>query len=333
MGGDGEAGRPRVLPASAEALDTAAGVLRDGGLVAFPTETVYGLGADASSPDAVRRIFAAKGRPADHPLIVHVADTGSALDWAGHFPPAARALADAFWPGPLTLVLPRSGRVPDAVTGGRPTVGLRVPDQPVALDLLERFGGGVAAPSANRFGRVSPTTAGHVAADLGARVDLVLDGGRCGVGVESTIVEVLDERLTVLRTGAVTARDVEAVTGLAVEAGAGGPARAPGMLPSHYAPAARVVLAEAADAPDTASSWVKDGRRVAVLAEEAPGGLPEEAVVLPPVGSPEGYARLLYQRLRDADALGADVVVAVPPAPSGIGTAVRDRLTRAAHAR
>ncbi|KUP97028.1 L-threonylcarbamoyladenylate synthase [Thermobifida cellulosilytica] len=332
MGDDGAARRPPVLAVSPEALEEAVRVLRGGGLVAFPTETVYGLGADAANPDAVARIFAAKGRPADHPLIVHVASAEAARGWAASFPEPARALAEAFWPGPLTLVLPRSDRVPDAVTGGRATVGLRVPDQPVALALLERFGGGVAAPSANRFGRVSPTTAEHVAADLGERVDLVVDGGPCAVGVESTIVEVDGDRLTVLRTGAVTAEDVAAVTGLPVAATPTGPARAPGMLAAHYAPRARVVLAEAPEAAETVARWVEKGHRVAVLAEVLPEGLPQGAVPLPPVASARDYARVLYQRLRDVDAAGADVVVAVPPEPAGIGLAVRDRLLRASRA-
>ena len=329
MGDDRAARRPPVRAVSPEVLDEAVRVLRGGGLVAFPTETVYGLGADAANPDAVARVFAAKGRPADHPLIVHVASASAARAWAASFPGAARALADAFWPGPLTLVLPRSDRVPDAVTGGRPTVGLRVPDQPVARALLERFGGGIAAPSANRFGRVSPTTAAHVAADLGGRVDLVVDGGPCTVGVESTIVEVDGDRLAVLRTGAVTAADVAAVTGLPVAASPAGPARAPGMLAAHYAPSARVVLAEAPDAAETVARWVEKGHRVAVLAETLPEGLPPGVVALPPVASARDYARVLYQRLRDVDAAGADVVVAVPPEPAGIGLAVRDRLLRA----
>jgi len=312
-------------------LDEAVAVLRRGGLVAVPTETVYGLAADASNPEAVARIFAAKGRPADHPLIVHLPGAEVLDEWAVDIAPAARALAEACWPGPLTLVLRRSGRVPDAVTGGRDTVGLRVPDHPVTGRLLRRFGGGLAAPSANRFGRVSPTRAEHVVADLGDRVDLVLDGGPCRVGVESTIVEVLDDRVTVLRTGAVTPEQIEAITGVPVSLDTGGPVRAPGMLESHYAPAARVVIA-GDDPVAQVRALVDAGHRVAVLAEVPPVGLPPEAVLLDPVGDAEGYARHLYQRLRDADAAGADVVLAVPPAPAGAGLAVRDRLQRAAAA-
>jgi L-threonylcarbamoyladenylate synthase len=296
-----------------------------------PTETVYGLAADASNPDAVAGIFAAKGRPADHPLIVHLPGADDLDDWAADVAPAARALAEACWPGPLTLVLPRTARVPDAVTGGRDTVGLRVPDHPVTGRLLRRFGGGLAAPSANRFGRVSPTRAEHVVADLGDRVDVVLDGGPCRVGVESTIVEVVGGRVALLRTGAITAEQVEAITGEPVVTDVTGPVRAPGMLESHYAPAARVVVA-GDDPTAEIRRLLDDGRRVAVLAEAPPPGLPPEAVVLEPVGDADGYARHLYQRLRDADAVGADVVVAVPPAPEGAGVAVRDRLRRAAAA-
>jgi len=321
-----------VSDATDALLDEAVTILRRGGLVAVPTETVYGLAADASNPDAVRRIFAAKGRPADHPLIVHLPDA-SALDrWARDVPDAARSLAAAFWPGPLTMVLPRTDLVPDVVTGGRDTVGLRVPDHPVTSELLRRFDGGLAAPSANRFGRVSPTRAEHVVADLGDRVDLVLDGGPCRVGVESTIVEVLGDRLTVLRTGAITAEQVEAVAGRPVDLDVRGPVRAPGMLESHYAPAARVVVA-VDDPVAEVRALVDAGERVAVLAEAAPAGLPGEVVVLDPVGDADGYARHLYQRLRDADAAGADVVVAIPPAPTGAGVAVRDRLQRAAASR
>lgn len=321
--------RPRVLSASEQAVDDAVDVLRGGGLVAIPTETVYGLGADASNADAVQRIFAAKGRPSDHPLIVHIHGLDALAQWAQEPSEVAHRLAQAFWPGPLTLVLPRAASVPDVVTGGRPTVGLRVPDQPLALRVLERFGGGVAAPSANRFGRVSPTRADHVVADLGGSVDVVLDGGPCRVGVESTIVEIADGRLEVLRVGTITVEDLERVAGRTVHATGSGPARAPGMLASHYAPAAQVVVAGEDPAGDV-RAWQRLGRRVAVLAETMPGGLPEGAIRLDPVGDADGYARCLYERLRQADRLGAEVIVAVPPDPAGSGLAVRDRLERAA---
>ncbi len=320
-----------VLPPTDEAIDAALASLRAGRLVGIPTETVYGLAADASNASAVRAVFAAKGRPSDHPLIVHVADAAAAEPWTTGVPPVVRSLADAFWPGPLTVVLPRSPRVPDAVTGGRPTVALRVPDQPVTRRLLERFGGGLAAPSANRFGRVSPTRAEHVVEELGDAVDLVLDGGPCRVGVESTIVELGPDGLVVLRTGTITAEDLARVAGCPVAARASGPARAPGMLASHYAPAARVVVAGPDPAADVAAA-VAGGARVAVLAEHLPADLPAGVVLLEPVGDPVGYAHALYERLRRADALGVDVVVAVPPPAAGAGLAVRDRLARAATA-
>ncbi|MBK9178102.1 MAG: threonylcarbamoyl-AMP synthase [Acidimicrobiales bacterium] len=311
------------------AVERAVAALRGGGLVAFPTETVYGLGADASSPAAVRRIFAAKGRPPSHPLIVHLGDAGLVDTWAVDVPRDARHLADACWPGPLTLVLHRAALVPDEVTGGRETVGLRVPAQPLALAMLRRFGGGVAAPSANRFGRVSPTTAADVAADLGPAVDLILDGGPCTVGVESTIVDLTGPTPTVLRPGGIPVDALEAVLGRPVALAAGGESRAPGMLPSHYAPAARVELVAAADVAARVTALLEAGHHVAVLSEAAVA-LPPTAVALPPVGDAEGYARALYAHLRLADRLGADVVVAVPPAEVGIGAAVCDRLRKAA---
>ena len=322
---------PRVVPATDDGIEEAVAVLRAGGLVALPTETVYGLAADAADAEAVGRIFAAKDRPATHPLIVHLASGAELPRWAARVPPPAARLAAACWPGPLTMVLPRAEGVLDAVTGGLDTVGLRVPDQPVALEVLRRFGAGVAAPSANRFGRVSPTQAAHVVADLGDRIDLVLDGGPCRVGVESTIVEVGDDRATILRVGVLDADQLAAIAGVPVDAEAVGPARAPGMLAAHYAPAARVVLTEPDGLGDVLAGLAGLGGRVALLGDVAPAVRPDGVIVLEPVGDADGYARHLYQRLRDADALGADVVVAVLPAPVGAGLAVRDRLRRAAH--
>src|SRR5216684_2891292 len=225
---------------SAAALDAAVQILRRGGLVAFPTETVYGLGADAANPDALRRLYAVKGRPASHPVIVHLAagDPNALASWADPVTPTARTLATACWPGPLTLVLRRAPGVADEVTGGRDTVGLRVPDQPVAQQLLTRFGGGVAAPSANRFGRVSPTTAAHVHADLGADVDLILDGGPARVGLESTVVDCTDGDPLILRQGALSREDLEAILRRPVVLRTDGSRAAPGTLEAHYAPAA-----------------------------------------------------------------------------------------------
>ncbi len=243
-------------------------LLRGGGLVVFPTETVYGLGADASNPIALRRLFAVKGRPVDHPVIVHLASVAMLDDWASDVPDDARALAERFWPGPLTLVLRRAAHVLDEVTGGLTTVGLRVPAAPIARELLEAFGGGLAAPSANRFGHVSPTTAKAVIDELGDAVDLVLDGGPCRVGVESTIVELTGEAPTVLRPGAITVAQLEDVLGRAVRPPSG-PSRAPGMLPSHYAPNAAVEIVTAEAVAARAEELRQEGRQVVTIVPSA----------------------------------------------------------------
>jgi len=300
-----------AMPRVGTSIEAALAVLRSGGLVAIPTETVYGLAADAANPEAVRRIFTAKGRPADHPLIVHLAAPEQLDEWAAEVPRAAAALADACWPGPLTLLVPRAAHVLDVVTGGRESVGIRVPAHPLTTELLRRFGGGVAAPSANRFGRVSPTTASHVAMDLGADVDYILDGGACPVGVESTIVDCTVVPPQVLRPGGIPTEQVEAILGGALGT-ATGPSRAAGMMSSHYAPAARVLLAEDRTAAET-------------LLATTPG-----ASLLDRTDDLVAYARLLYADLRDADELGVAVVVAVLPPPTGLGHAIRDRLVKAA---
>ncbi len=317
-------------------IDQAIAVLRSGGLVAFPTETVYGLGADASNDAAVARVFSVKGRPTDHPLIVHLADYEQLGDWAAIVTPTARLLADAFWPGPLTLLVERSSSVSLAVTGGRSTVGLRVPDHPVARELLRAFGGGIAAPSANRFGRVSPTTAAHVVADLGDDVDLVLDGGACRVGVESTIVDLTAQIPVVLRTGGISIDRLEEVLGHVVEVHVGaepskGGARAPGMLEAHYAPEARIILSSENDVVDVVNSALASSTGpVGLLAGTVLVGLPEDVIELEPAGTADNYAAVLYSRLRQADRLGLSVLVCVPPPNVGLGLAVNDRLRRAA---
>ncbi len=305
-------------------------VLRKGGLVAFPTETVYGLGADARNPEAVARIFSAKGRPVDHPLIVHLADASQLTEWAQDIPHAAWRLAEAFWPGPLTLVLPRAPGVLDAVTGGLDTVALRVPDHPLALGLLDAFAGGVAAPSANRHGRVSPTSAAHVRDELGDAVDLVLDGGPCSVGIESTIVDVSSATVRILRPGAITERAVRRLLGMPLATDSIAGVRCPGRKPSHYAPRARVVLASQAQAEQAVERWQTCGCRVGLLASRRPPALPENVTWLHLTGNVREQARLLYQRLRDADQLGLEVLVAVMPPDVGLGHALRDRLRRAA---
>lgn len=296
-------------------VDRAAAAIREGGLVAMPTETVYGLAADASNPDAVRRIFEVKGRPPGHPLIVHLAEPEQLDDWAVEPSPAARLLAGAAWPGPLTVIVPRSERVVADVTGGRDTVGLRVPAHPMAQLLLRRCGTALAAPSANRFGSVSPTTAEHVLADLGDRLDptrdVILDGGPCEIGVESTIVDCVADPPQILRAGGVPPEDVRRL--LATElAPASGPARASGMLASHYAPRCEVRLVDTVD------------DAVALRA-----GTPNSEV-LDHTDDLVVYARDLYAELRRADDRGLSTLIAVLPPPVGLGHAIRDRLHKAA---
>ncbi|HYU39926.1 MAG TPA: L-threonylcarbamoyladenylate synthase [Acidimicrobiia bacterium] len=304
--------------------------LRRGGLVAFPTETVYGLGADATNVDALARLYAVKSRPREHPVIVHVAAPELLEQWALDVPRAARRLADALWPGPLTIVVRRAAGVPDAVTGGGDTVGVRVPDQPVALALLRAFGGGIAAPSANRFGRVSPTKAEDVRADLGGEVDVVLDDGLCSVGVESTIVDCTGAEPVILRPGGVSRERISELVGNPVPVRRDGLVRAPGTLKSHYAPEATVLLVDRRELGLRAESFIEAGQRVAVLASGTLPSLPRDAIVLDAPEKVDEYARVLYSRLREADRLAVDVVLAVLPPDEGVGAAVADRLRRAA---
>jgi L-threonylcarbamoyladenylate synthase len=315
----------------------AVAALRAGDVVAIPTETVYGLAADATNELAIAKIFAVKGRPTNHPLIVHIGSADQIDDWAVDISDHARSLADAFWPGPMTMLLQRSMKAIDAVTGGRDTVGLRVPAHPVALELLNEFGGGVAAPSANRFGRVSPTTAAHVVADLGSDISLVLNGGPCTVGVESTIIDVSGEIAMVLRPGGLSLEMISEVLGFrpVVEqpSAAVGESRAPGTLAMHYAPKAQVVIASAETLSDTLADALRaGGGKVGLLSPVSVRDVPEEIVVLEPAGGPEEYAEVLYARLRQADRLGLTVLVCIPPTHDGRGLAVLDRLQRAAAA-
>jgi L-threonylcarbamoyladenylate synthase len=311
-------------------ISRAAETLRRGGLVAFPTETVYGLGADADNAAALTRLYAVKGRPGEHPVIVHVGAPAQLAEWAADVPVAARRLADALWPGPLTLVVRRAPRVLDGVTGGGDTVGVRVPDQPVALALLDAFGGGIAAPSANRFGHVSPTTAEDVRDDLGDDIDVVLDDGPCTVGVESTIVDCTGDELVILRPGDVTRERVEEVSGQKVGTLRDGLTRAPGTLKSHYAPEATVLVVDRDDLARRATDLLAAGQRVAVLALAPVPALPADVVVLDGPADSDEYARALYARLREVDRRGVDVLLAVPPPDTGVGVAVADRLRRAA---
>ncbi len=317
---------------SANAMADAAANLLAGGLVAFPTETVYGLGADACNADAVARIYAVKGRPADHPLIVHVASMDGLGDWAADVPAYAIALARDFWPGPMTLVLIRSALAADFVTGGQDTVGVRVPNHPVALGLLEAFtkagGKGVAAPSANRFGNVSPTTAQAVSDELRDYLedgDLILDGGACDVGVESTIIDCTGDAPKILRPGAITVQMITDSTGLEVVGQSSDGAavdsnaiRVSGSLEAHYAPAAKVVLDQSPVA----------GQGFIAMADVVAS---EGVVRLAAPKTHDEFARVLYSALRAADEKGLATVVVVQPAGEGIAVAIRDRLKRAAH--
>ncbi|GAB3769098.1 L-threonylcarbamoyladenylate synthase [Microlunatus parietis] len=321
-----------MVTAGAPEIARAAEVLRSGGLVAIPTETVYGLGADAENPAAVARVFAVKGRPASHPLILHLAGVEQLPEWVADVPPTARRLAERFWPGPLTLVLRRSGRVGLAVTGGLDTVAVRVPDHPVARALLSAFGGGVVAPSANRFGSVSPTTAEHVRAELGAEVDLILDGGPCQVGVESTIVDLTAEVPSVLRPGGATVEDLEAAIGGPVAVPATSRVRVPGQHPSHYAPRARVVLVAPDRVVAEALQAQRSGQRVGVLLPRPGPGLPAGAdlVVRSVPASSAAYGQRLYGLLREFDEQDCDLIIASEPDRAGLGLAIANRLQRAA---
>lgn len=316
-------------------IQRAVQLLRQGELVALPTETVYGLGADALNPDAVAKIFAAKGRPSDHPLIVHLADASQIMTWAREVPKDAIALARAFWPGPLTLILKRDESVPDLVTGGQDTVGLRVPNHPVALELLRAFGSGVAAPSANRFGRISPTTAAHVRQELGERVALILDGGACAVGLESTIVDLSRGVPVILRPGAIGADDIARVLGRRprlrgeVEAGnaaeQGATPRVSGALAAHYAPRTPLELV----ATDALAAQARPGD--AVLARcAAPASLAEGVAWAQAPADPAGYGHDLYAQLRRLDESGAARILVEAPPAAPEWAAVADRLGRAA---
>jgi L-threonylcarbamoyladenylate synthase len=323
-----------------DVIAAAARALEAGRLVALPTETVYGLGADAENPAAVAAIYAAKGRPQDHPVIVHVAP-GADLDyWAADIPSEARQLADAFWPGPLTMILKRAPHIPDAVSGGQDTVGIRCPSHPVAIQLLQAFKGGkggIAAPSANKFGAVSPTTAQHVRDEFGddigehGRIAFVLDGGQSEVGIESTIVDL--SRLAthgpvLLRPGHISADAIAAVIDQVPARPDAAAPRASGTLESHYAPHTPVAMQDTATLADTLSRLQGAGRKVALIHySDLPAT--HAAVRLP--ASPEGFAHALYAALRGMDGTGADVILVEAPPQDGTWLGVNDRLRRAAH--
>ncbi len=312
--------KARVLAATENAIAEAAAILRAGGLVAFSTETVYGLGADATRDEAVARIFAAKGRPHFNPLIVHVSSLEEAEKF-GIFPPQARYLAESFWPGPLTLVVKKRGRVAlsPLVTAGLETVALRVPDHEVAQRLLQTAKLPIAAPSANRSGHVSATAAKHVAADFGSSVDLILDSGPCRAGIESSIVSFEGESPMLLRPGAIAREDMEALAGKMITAQSGAKPTAPGMLPSHYAPRARLRLN---------ATVAETGEALLAFGPGAPKG--ENVLNLSPSGNVIEAAANLFAYLRRLDATGATSIAVMPIPAGGLGEAINDRLRRAA---
>lgn len=329
-----------TLPSPPSALITdsqlaqAADILKNGGLVAFPTETVYGLGANAEDTEALGKLYTVKGRPGNHPVIVHLASLEQLQDWAVEIPEKAWQLAKTFWPGPLTLILKRSPRVPDAVTGGQDTVGIRIPNHPVALALLNAFQGGIAAPSANRFGRLSPTSAAHVRQDLESDVDLILDGGECQVGVESTIVAFQNGQPVILRPGMITAGQIQAVLrnpdlpqNQANHSST--VSRAPGTLASHYAPRTPLKLLSESEFRQKLSDIQKTSAsaKIGALVFSALQGLPHE-IVMPK--EPTLYAQRLYADLRKLDGLALNEIWVEAVPDTGAWAAVADRLHRAA---
>lgn len=324
---------------SPEAIDQAVALLNAGELIGLPTETVYGLAADADNPVAVAKIFAAKGRPADHPLIVHLGADDLLAEYAQEIPDAAWALAEAFWPGPLTMILKKAPGVPDVVTGGQDTVGVRMPGHPVALSLLRAFaeskrragqsGGGLAAPSANRFGRISPTLAQHVADELGDTVPLILNGGDCQVGIESTIVDLSRGQPVILRPGAVTAEQLSLVLGqpVATQASAAGDMpRVSGSLVSHYAPITALqvwdasAIKKALDGPEPVAAIVRDD-----------AGLAPQSNIAVLANQPAAYAHDFYRVLRELDSGGYSCILVQNLPDSAVWAAMQDRLSRAAH--
>ena len=323
-----------IVAATLEGIADAASALRDGRLVAFPTETVYGLGADARNLDALKRLFAAKGRPAEHPVIVHLLHTAALPRWARAVPAYAMALADAFWPGPLTLILPRAESISTLVTGGQDSIGVRVPSHPVALALLgafiERGGDGVAAPSANRFGRISSTTAQHVAGEFGAEVALILDGGPCQHGIESTIVAFTNDEPVLLRLGALGEGDLARVLGRAPAPARAGAPRASGSLAMHYAPRTPARLMPR-DELVSALGRGKAKGHIAVLAHSISQPPLFDGTWFDAPTQDAAYAHDLYANLRALDARAADEIWIEAPPDGPEWSAVRDRLRRATH--
>ena len=320
----------KVVRATQVEIETAVQALRDGELVAFPTETVYGLGANAQNPAAVRKIFEAKGRPETHPVIVHLDSPRFLHRWVRDVPDVATKLAERFWPGPLTMVMQRAANVHDIVTGGQDTVAIRVPQHPMAQQLLTAFGGGIAAPSANRYGRLSPTRAEHVRDELGDAVKVILDGGESQIGLESTIVAFEGSSVRLLRPGAVTAGQIrQVVAELEIGAGLDSP-RVPGSAASHYAPTTPMTIVPAGEIDAHAAALSEGGRRVAVLAQRLPLRAHKYVTWINAGRRPEQYGHDLYANLRTLDKAGCQQIL-VQDVPEGERwEAIRDRLLRAA---
>lgn len=320
----------RAVRATQVEIETAVQALRDGELVAFPTETVYGLGANAQNPAAVRKIFEAKGRPATHPVIVHLDSPKYLHRWVREVPEGALKLAESFWPGPLTMVMPRAAHVHDVVTGGQDTIAIRVPAHPMAQQLLTAFGGGIAAPSANRYGRLSPTRAEHVREELGDALRLVLDGGECQLGLESTIVSFEGKTVRLLRPGSVSAGQVRAAVGELIIGPARESPRVPGTGGSHYAPATPMTIVPAGEIDAQADAASGGGKRIAVLAQRLPLRSHKYVTWINAGRRPEGYGHDLYNNLRTLDRASCQRIL-VQAVPEGERwDAIRDRLLRAA---
>lgn len=319
----------RLRRATQQELEAAVSALRNGELVAFPTETVYGLGANARDPSALRRVFAAKGRPAGHPLILHLDSIRFLPRWTRELPPQVEVLADRFWPGPLTVVLKRNPEVSDVLTGGQDTIAVRIPSHPMALQLLTAFGGGIAAPSANRYGRLSPTRAEHVREELGDAVSVILDGGDSTIGLESTIVSLVGGPPRLLRPGAVRADQLlELLPDLEVGPAPGLP-RTPGSTPQHYAPQTRVVIVSTPELEPRIEEFLAAQQRVAVLAQRPPRLARANVTWINAGRRADVYQHDLYANLRSLDKAGA-VAILVEEVPDGLPwAAIRDRLARA----
>jgi len=320
----------RIVRATQVEIESAVQALRDGELVAFATETVYGLGANAQNPAAVAKIFEAKGRPPNHPVIVHLDSPRFLHRWVREVPEVAMRLAERFWPGPFTMVMPRAANVHDVITGGQDTIAIRVPAHPMAQQLLTAFGGGIAAPSANRYGRLSPTRAEHVREELGDAVRVILDGGECQIGLESTIVSFEGDAVRLLRPGSVTATQISAVVGELFSDDGRPVPRVPGSPPTHYAPTTHMTIVPAGEIDAQADAASSGGRRVAVLAQRLPLRAHKYATWINAGRRPENYGRDLYANLRTLDKAGCRRIL-VQAVPDGERwDAIRDRLVHAA---